>query len=145
MKFIEEQNDLFNYEGKAWLAHCISADFGMGKGIAVQFNERYNLKQYLIKNFVKDNWCGKGYSIPVKDYQVFNLVTKKKYSDKPTYQTLKQSLINMKNYAVSNNINTIAMPIIGCGLDKLDYTKVRKMIAEVFSNTEIKIIVCKLR
>ena len=32
MKYIEEKNDLFNYEGKAWLAHCISADFGMGKG-----------------------------------------------------------------------------------------------------------------
>ena len=144
MKFIEEQNDLFNYEGKAWLAHCISADFGMGKGIVVQFNEIYNLKNYMIKNFPKNNWMGKGYCIPVKEYKVFNLITKDKYFKKPTYQTLRDSLIHMKDYAVAHNIERIAACQLGCGLDGLDYSKVRKIITEVFANTDIEIIVCSL-
>ena len=144
MKFIEEKNDLFNYEGKAWLVHCISADFGMGKGIVVQFNERYNLKSYMIKNFPRNNWVGKGYCIPVKEFKVFNLITKDKYFKKPTYDTVRQSLIHMKDYVIANNIERIAMPQIASGLDGLLWEKVRKIITEVFANTDIEIIVCSL-
>lgn len=145
MIFIEENTDLFNYEGKAWLAHCISSDFKMGAGIAVDFSRRYNIKNTLIKNYFKDNWSGKGYCIPIENKMVFNLITKRKYFEKPTYDTLRQALIGMKNYAVSKNINTIAMPRIGCGLDKLVWeNKVEKIIKEVFVNTDIKIIVCSL-
>lgn len=144
MIFIEEKNDLFNYEGKAWLAHCISSDFGMGKGIVVQFNERYNLKTYMIKNYMRNNWMNKGYCIPVKEFKVFNLITKKKYSDKPTYKTLKESLLHMKKYAVAHDIKKIAMPTIASGLDKLDWYKVKDIVQEVFKDTKIKIIVCKL-
>jgi O-acetyl-ADP-ribose deacetylase (regulator of RNase III) len=144
MKYIEEKNDLFNYEGRAWLAHCISADFGMGKGIVTQFNERYNLKQYMIKNFVRNNWVGNGYCLAVKEFKVFNLVTKEKTSKKPTYKTMRQALIGMKNYAVAHKIHTIAMPLVGCGLDCLEWGKVKEEIFTVFKDTDIKIIVCKL-
>lgn len=144
MNFIEEQNNLFIYEGKAWLAHCISADFGMGAGLAVQFNERYNLKQHMIKNYVKNNWSGKGYCTPVKEFKVFNLVTKDKYFKKPTYKTVEQALYSMKNYAVVHSIDTIATCQLGCGLDGLDWNNVRQLIKQVFDNTDITIIVCKL-
>lgn len=144
MQFTEEQNDLFNYEGKAWLAHCISADFGMGKGIATQFNEKYNLKNHMIKNYMRDNWVGRGYCIPVKDFCVFNLVTKEKYHKKPTNETLRQALVHMKEYAVAHNISTIAMPTIACGLDGMQWSIVKKLIKAIFENTDIEIIVCKL-
>ena len=145
MLFVEENTDLFNYDGKAWLAHCISADFKLGAGIAVQFNKKYDLRNILIKNNVKDNWIGRGYCIPSRECNVFNLITKRKYSDKPTYATLRQALIDMKNYALAKNIDRIAMPKIGCGLDKLTWeNNVEKLIKEVFKNTDIKIIVCSL-
>ena len=110
MEYIEEQNDLFNYEGKAWLAHCISADFGMGAGIVVQFNERYNLKNYMIKNYVRNNWSGKGTCIAVKEFKVFNLITKSKYHQKPTYKTLEEALYSMRQFAMIHGRDTIAMP-----------------------------------
>lgn len=144
MTFIEEKNDLFNYEGKAWLAHCISSDFGMGAGIVVEFNKRYDLKNYMIKNFVRNNWFGRGYCIPVKDYKVFNLVTKQKVFHKPTYETLAQSLEHMKISAIMLKVDTIAMPLISCGIDKLEWEKVRDIIKEVFNDTNLTIIVCKL-
>ena len=144
MIFIEEVNDVFNYEGKAWLAHCISADFGMGKGIVVEFNKRYDLKNFMIKNHVRYNWCGRGYCIAVKDFKVFNLVTKNKVTDKPTYETLKQSLLHMKVVAHMFKVDTIAMPAIGCGLDKLDYETVKGIIKNIFRDTDMTIIVCKL-
>lgn len=144
MNFIEEKNDLFNYEGKAWLAHCISSDFGMGAGIVVEFNKRYDLKNYMIKNHTRNIWIGRGYCIPVKDYKVFNLVTKQKVFQKPTYETLEQSLEHMKISAITNKIDTIAMCEIGCGLDGLSFNKVREIIKEVFNDTNLTIIVCKL-
>lgn len=144
MEFIEEKNDLFSYEGKAWLAHCISADFGMGKGISTQFNDRYNMKNYLLKNYFKDNWTGQGYCLPVKQYQVFNLVTKDKYYNKPTYKSLRQSLADMKNYAATKGIDTIVIPYSECESDGLFYPRVIKEIQNVFINTDIKIIVCEL-
>ena len=49
----------------------------------------------------------------------------------------------MKDYANTHGIHTIAIPTLGCGLDMLDWNKVKKIIFEVFNNTDIKIIVCK--
>ena len=35
------------------------------------------------------------------------------------------------------------MPIIGCGLDKLQWDKVSKIIKEIFEDTDIEILVCR--
>lgn len=36
----------------------------------------------------------------------------------------------------------IAKPKIGCGLDKLEWSKVKAIIEEVFADTDIEILVC---
>ena len=43
----------------------------------------------------------------------------------------------MQRHAESNNVQRISLPQIGCGLDKLDWQKVRKLIHEVFQPTSI--------
>ena len=48
---LEEIRDLFTVPEDYYLAHCISADFGMGKGIVVEFNKRFNLKNKLVKSY----------------------------------------------------------------------------------------------
>lgn len=45
MIYKEEKCDLFLVSEDYFLAHCISADFGMGKGIVVEFNRRFNMKR----------------------------------------------------------------------------------------------------
>ena len=42
MIYKEEVKDLFTVPEDYYLAHCISADFGMGKGIVVEFNKRFD-------------------------------------------------------------------------------------------------------
>ena len=44
MKYIEEYRDLFSVPDDVYFVQCISADFAMGKGIAVQFNQRFDTK-----------------------------------------------------------------------------------------------------
>lgn len=144
MKLIEKQMNLFDIPNDYILVHCISSDFALGAGIAKQF-AKYGVKNYL-KNHCRSIWNGNGYCIPspINNYRgVFNLVTKEKYYNKPTYETLTQSLIDMKSklYKLNGDIK-LAMPYIGCGLDKLEWEKVKKIIEEVFKDTEIIIVVC---
>ena len=42
MIYKEEVRDLFSVPNDYYLAHCISADFGMGKGIVIEFNKRFD-------------------------------------------------------------------------------------------------------
>ena len=37
----------------------------------------------------------------------------------------------------------IAMPFIGCGLNRLEWCKVSEIIKEVFEYTDVEILVCK--
>jgi hypothetical protein len=75
--------------------------------------------------------------------RVFNLITKRNYWNKPTYDTLINSLLYMKILVINNHIKKIAMPIIGCGLDKLQWNKVSQIIQATFEDLDIEILVCK--
>ena len=46
-------------------------------------------------------------------------MTKEKYSDKPTYDSMRYSLEKMREHAGQHGVKEIAMPRIGCGLDGL--------------------------
>ena len=41
-------------------------------------------------------------------------------------------------------ITKVAMPRIGCGLDRLNWDDVRPMIEEIFKDMDIEILVCVL-
>lgn len=146
MIYKEEVRDLFAVPEEYYLAHCISADFGMGRGIVVEFNRRFDMKKMLqvlfngyLEEFIENNY--KSDCIMVG--RVFNLITKERYWQKPTYLTMRGALEMMKKLAVENNVSKIAMPIIGCGLDKLQWDKVSEIIKEVFQDTEIELLVCR--
>ena len=133
----EEKRNLFEVDDKYYLAHCISEDCAMGAGIAVDFQKRFNLRNKLFKCNIKYPTC-----IPVG--RVYNLITKAKYWNKPTYNSLESTLIGMRELALLGDIKFIAMPKIGCGLDRLQWGKVREMLHEVFKDTDIEILVCHL-
>ena len=135
----EEQRDLFSVPHGYYFAHCISGDFALGAGIAVKFNELYNMRKKL-KNtvdYIHDN-CA------ILIDNVFNLVTKRKYYHKPTYASLRESLEDMIETIETLEIEKIAMPMIGCGLDKLDWDIVKEIIEDVFEDIDIEILVCYL-
>lgn len=136
----EEQRDLFSVPHGYYFAHCISGDFALGAGIAVQFNELYNMRKKLKGNYdytVTDN-CA------ILIDNVFNLVTKKKAYHKPTYDSLREALVDMADQVMELEIEKVAIPQIGCGLDRLDWDIVKEMIEEVFEDIDVEILVCYL-
>ena len=137
-KMIEINGDLFSSNTN--LAHCVSSDFVMGAGIAKSFKEKYGSVQKL-KMQNKD--VGECAFLEHDNKKIYYLVTKRNFYDKPTYNSMKQSLVSMKKLIKEHQVQEIAIPLIGCGLDRLNWNKVKQIILDVFCNTNLKIFVYK--
>lgn len=141
MNYSESVGDLFEVPNDYVLAHCISADCKMGAGIAVVFNKEYrHIQQYCLS---QNPNVGDVILFKHRKHHVFNLITKSKYYGKPTYQILRSSLENMKAQVIECGYKKIAMPLIGCGLDKLSWGQVRLIVQEVFGDLDVEILVVK--
>ena len=68
-------------------------------------------------------------------------VSKPRFFHKPKYPDLRSSLEAMKDHVTKNGVKELCMPRIGCGLDGLDWDKVRKILGEVFAGTDVHLAV----
>jgi hypothetical protein len=140
----EEVMDLFTVPQGYYLAHCISGDYALGAGIAKQFVENYNMRFKLHKNFPipdGEKFANVGQALLVDN--VFNLVTKARVFHKPTYESLYDTLLDMRVQCENLDISRLAIPLLGCGLDRLNWEQVKDIIEDVFDSTDIEILVCK--
>lgn len=134
------KGDLFTAGDEYYLAHCISADFALGAGIAKQFTARLDMKNRL-KSEYGDIPMGDRVGRTFAVGNVFNLVTKARYFHMPTYETLRRCLEEMRDIMEQQGIKRLAMPKIGCGLDRLEWECVDSIIGEVFGGTDVEIAV----
>ena len=143
MKINIVNEDLFKkYRG--CYAHCISSDFNMSQGIAVEFEKKFNVKKELIREYGEDYYkfsyepfC----AYTVTNGRVLNLVTKKRYFEKPTLNDIKLSLISMRDIMENNGISHVSMPEIACGLDRHKWKDIDKILNEVFKDTDFEFTV----
>ena len=137
--------NLFSVNKKYYLAHCIAADLKMSAGIAVEFQRRFHLRNNIkaYQAFLADypHW-GERACIPIG--RVFNLITKAKSSGKPTYGSIARAIYEMKCMVDIKCVRYLAMPKIGCGLDRLSWPRVRAIIKDEFKSLPTEILVCHL-
>lgn len=162
MIFKELQDDLFNrslWEEGSGYVQCISADLRMGRGIAEQFNDHFDMKrrceEYFGDYFSRSqNLIQYDSGEEIRDADVlhvpgipvYNLVTKRDYWSKPTLQSMRHALMLLRRKAVyEDGIKRLLMPRIGCGLDRLRWKDVKALIFEIFKCLDVEIIVCRLR
>lgn len=153
VQIIEKEGDLFYTDTEHTLVHCISADCKMGAGIAKQFRARYpEMPQALLEYIKERQVVGRGsvgtaiyyLSDSESKHDVINLITKKFYWQKPTYETFIKAVRDLHRVVVKHDIRCLAMPRIGCGLDKLEWSRVRSTLEEVFKHNSIIIYVYTL-
>ena len=143
MTIREENRDLFTVPQGYYLAHCITADFSLGAGIAKKIDEVYNMKEKLEMTYdcnVYKLFVGRALLID----NVYNLVLKKNPNKKAKYKNLRKALEDMSNDMEDNLITKVAMPKIGCGHEGLEWSKVKEIIEEVFGWTDVEILICSL-
>ena len=147
MKIIEIKKDLFKekIEKNDVLVHCVSADFKMGAGIAKEFKKKFSIFENQKEKIINEYSKNKNGVLILKNniFFIANLVTKDKYWQKPTYESLEFSLLNMKKILENNNvkINRLLMPKIGCGLDKLNWSQVKSLLYKIFQDSNFNIYV----
>ncbi len=134
-----ERADLFEKAG--FYAHCISADFALGAGIAARFAQEFDTKSELRRAYPGYTFRGGDCLLAGK---VLNLVTKDKCYQKPTYESMAAALARMKEVCAAHGITRVVMPKIGCGLDKLEWDRVLSLLVSTFDGSGIQITVCDL-
>lgn len=132
----EIKGDLFTSD--THMAHCVSADLKMGAGIAKIFKNKYGNVDKLRQQKAT---VGGVAVLKCEGIYIFYLITKEKYWHKPTYNTLKSSLISMKNYCHDHSITEVSMPKIGCGLDRLSWEKVKSIIRSTLVGIKVNVYI----
>ena len=111
----------------------------MGKGIAVIFRDTFGGIDELKR---QGRRVGEVAVLKSGACSIYYLITKPKYWNKPTYEDLERTLVEMRMHMTDHGLRKLAMPKIGCGLDGLQWEKVRGMIEKVFAGSGIEIRVC---
>ena len=122
------------FESKDSLAHCISSDVKMSAGIARSVKRKFPF------NFPEST----NSSLFVQQLDnrfIYHLVTKKRFFQKPTYDSLRQSLQAMTKHGNNYKVTHISMPKAGCGLDRLEWHKVERLIKKICAQSSLTIIV----
>ena len=132
--------DLFTSENS--LAHCVSRDFKMSRGIAVQFREKFGQID-ILRN--QQKCVGDVAFIRDGDRYIFYLITKDRYFHKPSYDSLQSCLIVLLELCRELNITKISMPRIGSGLDGLVWSRVEKILEDVFEGRKLQIEIYNLK
>lgn len=119
-------------------ATFLIADCAYGAGIAKQFKWRYGTEKVIGQN----KQPGKCAVTKEEDSRiVFHLIAKEQCTDLPTYDYFRESLEHMRVWCVENKVKRVSVPRLRCGLDRLDFEKVQKILSEVFMDVDIEITI----
>ena len=151
------KQDITKLSGNCVICHCISADAAMGAGVALALVRKYpDLKptvQSSLRMAHPETLVGRVafYADSYSHTLIANMVTKRNYWDKSTtmpsgyyLKNLKECLENVRSVMDGLNEKKLAMPKIGCGLDRCDWNDVLQLIDDVFGDSDIEITVCVL-
>ena len=142
-----KHDDIFNANAEA-LVNTVNCVGVMGRGIALQFKKRFpeNFAEY-------EKACKQNEVVPGKMFVhstgsminprfVINFPTKRHWRGTSRLEDIEAGLIALKNVIIQNNIKSIAIPPLGCGLGGLDWSIVKSKIELALNDlTDVEIMV----
>jgi O-acetyl-ADP-ribose deacetylase (regulator of RNase III) len=146
MKFIT--GNLLNAKTQA-IVNTVNTVGVMGKGIALQFKERFpqNYKAYATA-------CKKGLVITGKMFVftepdllndekiIINFPTKEQWFRKSQYSFIEEGLKDLLKVIKENNIKSISIPPLGCGNGGLKWDKVKSLMIKYLGNlNEVEVFI----
>lgn len=135
-KVVESKGDIFETDQSMALAQCVSSDLKMTKGIALEFRRRFGGLNQLrrLPRTVPDVL-----SLRLKEREIFYLVTKQHFWQKPEPEHFFQSLQKLRTLCEEREIRTLTCPRLGTGLDGLQWETVRSMLQYIFRDSQVTI------
>ena len=129
-------------EAQTSLAHCVSKDLKMFKGLARSFSDKFPGQADELKKMSLE--VGELGAIKVDERFIYHLIIKEKVTEQPKYYPLKDALVKLKEHMVENEISEVSLPKIGTGMNQLSWPAVKMMIEEVFEDTDLKITIFEM-
>jgi O-acetyl-ADP-ribose deacetylase (regulator of RNase III) len=133
------QGDILKADAEA-LVNTVNCVGVMGRGIALQFRKAFpeNFKAY-------EAACKAQYVQPGKMFIhdlnhlynprfIVNFPTKRHWKGKSRIEDIQSGLVDLIDFARQQQLRSIAVPPLGCGLGGLDWAKVRPLIIEAFQS-----------
>lgn len=120
----------------------------MGKGIALQFKERFPINFKIYANACKKGEVQVGKMLVVKENTIngekiiINFPTKTEWFKKSQYSYIEEGLKDLARVIEDYNIRSIAIPPLGCGNGGLKWEKVKQLMDKYlghFSDVTIQI------
>ncbi|MEI3796511.1 MULTISPECIES: macro domain-containing protein [unclassified Chitinophaga] len=127
-----KEGNIFNIPGVSNYAHGCNCAGAMGKGIAVQFKEKFPEMYLQYKKLCRSGTftLGEVFMYNYGDGRVFNLGTQQSWTTKAEISAVNVAIGKMLQLAAENQVTQIALPKIGAGLGKLDWESVKRVINE---------------
>lgn len=140
-----KKGNIFDSECE-WLVNPVNCVGVMGKGLALEFKNRYPkyFEEYKHSCDLKLICTIAPFYHYCKDYfdydkNIISFATKYHWKDASKYTDIALSLVNLKLGINENLIKSLAIPKIGCGLGGLKWEFVRELIIENLGDLNIKI------
>jgi O-acetyl-ADP-ribose deacetylase (regulator of RNase III) len=119
----------------------------MGKGIALQFAERFKTNLKVYKEACKSGSLQVGQLLAVKDADmhgerlIINFPTKKDWKHPSSYAYVEEGLKALVTLIKERHITSIALPPLGCGNGGLQWAKVKPMIEGHLGALDVRVVV----
>ncbi|XP_020616520.1 O-acetyl-ADP-ribose deacetylase 1-like isoform X1 [Orbicella faveolata] len=125
------------------LAHCVSADFDMTDGIANKFRKKYGTYEDLIRKGLYFQQARQVGDIAVLERNessfVYYLMTRENWWDHATPSSMRACLEQLRIHCQEHGVDKLTIPRLGTGVDKIDWPFVRRILEDVFKDTDISI------
>ena len=140
-----EKGDIFALQGIQGYAHGCNCAGAMGKGIALQFKQKYPdmYKEYKKRCIAKQFLLGDVYEFVDGNIHIYNLATQRSWKTRAEIEAIKVSLKRMCELAQVHAVHSIALPKIGAGLGGLNWKDVKDVIESIsksFPNINLYVV-----
>ncbi|MER6025357.1 macro domain-containing protein [Streptomyces sp. NPDC001851] len=148
MTLVHREGDLFSAQDAEALAHGCNCAGAMGRGIAVEFKNRWPDMYATYRRKCQDGEFPVGACFPWKTPQglvIYNLGTQRHWRAPARLPDVVNAVEAMCTHAVSHGISRIAMPRIASGLGRLTWAEVEKAITPAVESKELTVIVYRFQ
>ena len=137
------KGDIFADETIRAYAHGCNCAGAMGAGIAIEFKRRWPrmFDEYVARCADRRFALGDVFVWSEGEHTIYNLGTQAHWRKKAQIPALAKSLTKMLELASHAGIERVGLPRIGAGLGGLDWTRVKKIIAEIAAGSTVTMVV----
>lgn len=140
------RGSIFDSDAEA-LVNAVNTVGVMGKGLALQFKQRYPRNYQLYREACRNNQVCLGKMLVVPTNQVtnpkwiINFPTKTHWREPSQLSYIERGLVDLVQQVSFYGINSLAVPALGAGLGGLDWEDVKAMLLRYLSALNIPVTI----